>query len=38
MRTILGTLGATLVLMFAIAMTAASVIAATAIEYGLIFG
>jgi hypothetical protein len=38
MRTILGTLGATLVRMFAITMTAAPVIAATAIEYGLIFG
>jgi hypothetical protein len=37
MRTILGSLGAVLVVTLAIASTAAPVIGATAIEYGLIF-
>ena len=36
MRTILGTLGVTLLAMLAVAMITAPVIAATAIEYGLI--
>jgi hypothetical protein len=36
MRKVLGSLAATLVVMLAVVLNAASVIAATAIEYGLI--